>query len=724
VSVIDTATNTVTATVRVGWKPTQVTVSPDGTRAYVTNAYSRSVSVIDTSTNTVVHTVRVGWTPTQMTVSPDGARAYVTNTSSNSVSVIDTTTNTVVHTVRVGWTPTRVAIDHDGNRAYVTNTNSNSVSVIDTTTNTVIDTIGVGWKPTQVAISPDGNRAYVTNAYSNSVSVIDTATNTVIDTIGVGWKPTRVAISPDGLVYVTNTYSRSVSVIDTATNTVVDTVGVGNGPVAVAVGSAASGSGPVYTPPSPPGTPDPITGAVTGALGWIDPDGDPLTITLTSAPAYGTVTFDSVAGTYDYVPNQAGRIRAGLGLTTEDSFTVDITQPGTTTRPVIYVANVNSNTISVIAANADQPAPAALTRVEPARQAGILGQAAAQAAAAPAALAEDGFSEQVTINGIQITPDQFVVGDPIPVAWMPSDVVLTASGVIPPRAYVSIFGSGIVQVIDTDPNSATYNTVIDTIPSVHGTGATWTALSPDGAHLYVVTSDATVSVIDTATKEVTDVPVAGPWAVAVTPEGNRVYATSTGTNTVSVIDTDPDNTATYNTVIAAIAVGNYPTGVTVSPDGTRAYVANGMSGTVSVFDTATNTVIGEPIAVGNGPFSVAVNPNESLARAYVVNYMDGTVSVIDTASNTVTGETIPVGSNPISAAVSPDGSLAYVTNYSGTVSVIDTSSDTVITTIVGPGSLLGMDVAPDGNHIYVVSPSGPPDQGTLAFISIEPAGAT
>ena len=151
------------ATIGVGGTPTHIAVSPDGTRAYITNTTGKSVSVIDTTTNAIVATVRVGWTPTQVAVSPDGTRAYITNTTSNTVSVIDTTTNAIVATVRVGWTPTQVAVSPDGTRAYITNTTSKSVSVINTATNTVIATVRVGGTPTQIAVSPNGTRAYVTN---------------------------------------------------------------------------------------------------------------------------------------------------------------------------------------------------------------------------------------------------------------------------------------------------------------------------------------------------------------------------------------------------------------------------------------------------------------------------------------------------------------------------------------------------------------------------------
>jgi YVTN family beta-propeller protein len=62
-SVIDTATNTVTATVTVGSIPQGVAVNPAGTLAYVANFLSNTVSVIDTATNAVTATVTVGTNP-------------------------------------------------------------------------------------------------------------------------------------------------------------------------------------------------------------------------------------------------------------------------------------------------------------------------------------------------------------------------------------------------------------------------------------------------------------------------------------------------------------------------------------------------------------------------------------------------------------------------------------------------------------------------------------
>src|SRR5690606_10111281 len=84
-----------------------------GPYAYITNANSNSVSVIDTSTNTVIATIPVGTFPYGVAVSPNGTRVYIINELGNNVSVIDTTTNAVIATIPVGLVPTGVAVSPD-----------------------------------------------------------------------------------------------------------------------------------------------------------------------------------------------------------------------------------------------------------------------------------------------------------------------------------------------------------------------------------------------------------------------------------------------------------------------------------------------------------------------------------------------------------------------------------------------------------------------------------
>jgi YVTN family beta-propeller protein len=240
-SVIDTATNMVSATTPVGHCPDGVAVNPTGALVYVANSADWNVSVIDTATNTVTDTIPVGVAPRGVAVNLSGNRVYVTNYRDNTVSVVDTAVNSAVATVSVGNGPYGVAVNGAETYVYVANSDSNSVSVINAVTNSVTDTISVGSGPYGLVVEPAGESVYVANSWSNNVSVIDTMTNTVIASIPVGESPWGIAIDPAGSqVYVANWQDNTVSIIETETNTVTGTVSVGTSPQGIAVNQMGS----------------------------------------------------------------------------------------------------------------------------------------------------------------------------------------------------------------------------------------------------------------------------------------------------------------------------------------------------------------------------------------------------------------------------------------------------------------------------------------------------
>jgi YVTN family beta-propeller protein len=123
-----------------------------GSKVFTSNF--NTVSVIDTATNTVIATIPAGgFVLTGVAVTPDGSKVYVANSgggNGNTVSVIDTATNMVTTTIPVGSDPIGVAVTPDGSTVYVANSgggNGNTVSVIDTATNIVTTTIPVGRAP-------------------------------------------------------------------------------------------------------------------------------------------------------------------------------------------------------------------------------------------------------------------------------------------------------------------------------------------------------------------------------------------------------------------------------------------------------------------------------------------------------------------------------------------------------------------------------------------------
>lgn len=231
--------------------------------AYVAHPGSHSMSVVNIPTNKTVSTIEIGNSssdsltttasyPTDVAVTPDGSRAYVTD-GNTSVWVVDTKSNNVIGKIPSGTIPERIAITPDGKRAYVTTITCGlllcsgpgnpaefaSVNVIDLGilgTGSLVSTITLAQAPatllTGLTISPDGTHVYATGNVGNSIWVIDTATNSIIGTISTAASGFNdVSASPNGTtVYAIGwaTTSAFVDVIDTQTDTVTTSITLPN----------------------------------------------------------------------------------------------------------------------------------------------------------------------------------------------------------------------------------------------------------------------------------------------------------------------------------------------------------------------------------------------------------------------------------------------------------------------------------------------------------------
>lgn len=283
VSVIDAATNSITATIPLGGGaiPDQAVVDPSGKILYVLNQENDSIAVVNLNTGVVDSIQDTGFTGVYaLAVSPSGATLYVANNGNSTVSVVDTTSKAVTNTVLLSAPPTAMAANPQGGAVYVTLGNG-SFTVIDTATlqafnfplvggglpmgvavtpsgtrayfadtlNSivkVIDTANISEVASPdmgaqfnvgVAVNGAGTRAYVTNGLFDKLKVIDTTTHEVVGNVSVSSGPTGVCVSPAGdKVFVVNSLDRNVSIIDAATNLVITTLAFGDfgNPVAVA----------------------------------------------------------------------------------------------------------------------------------------------------------------------------------------------------------------------------------------------------------------------------------------------------------------------------------------------------------------------------------------------------------------------------------------------------------------------------------------------------------
>ena len=96
-----------------------------------------------------------------------------------------------------------------------------------------------------------------------------------------------------------------------------------------------------------------------------------------------------------------------------------------------------------------------------------------------------------------------------------------------------------------------------------------------------------------------------PWGVAITPDKSKIFLTTAGSQSVTVIDIlrllktvrtrrQPfvnDLSASADYVLARIPVGHNPRGVLLSSDGKRLFVANRLDDNLAVIDTATLHVV-------------------------------------------------------------------------------------------------------------------------------------
>jgi YVTN family beta-propeller protein len=147
--------------------PAGMALSPDGSTLYVALNGNNTLAEINTQTNALIKTIRVGNAPRQVVLADHGTVAYVSNEGgrratkagftnmsdgtpivasrqtggaiTGTVSLVDLRTGREKREIRVGLQPT--ALFQRGRALFVANSNDDSLSVIDEKTNTVAQTV-------------------------------------------------------------------------------------------------------------------------------------------------------------------------------------------------------------------------------------------------------------------------------------------------------------------------------------------------------------------------------------------------------------------------------------------------------------------------------------------------------------------------------------------------------------------------------------------------------
>jgi uncharacterized repeat protein (TIGR02543 family) len=310
-------------TIPVGTAPFFLAMSPDGTKIYVTNSggTTGTVSVVSTATDTVTATIPVGLAPVAVAFNPSGTKAYVaagTNVAGgNVVTMINVATSTVPagtpslpNPISVTGVPYGLAVSNDGASLWVSRDNGLKVSIINTSNNTVGTTFTTTGKPEGVTISPDGKRVYVP-MQTGGIAVFDAINKVQLPNLAAGVGTRHMAFSADGtFAYATNYDDNSVSeyAFDSALPTITGTAPAGvlstpytftptvtgtNATVSLLSGTLPPGltlSGGVIS-----GTPT-ASGVFTATLQASNDNGTAQLAISINIPASYSVTFDPAGG--------------------------------------------------------------------------------------------------------------------------------------------------------------------------------------------------------------------------------------------------------------------------------------------------------------------------------------------------------------------------------------------------------------------------------------------
>jgi len=237
ISVIDTATMTVTKTVTTAGQPESVVLSPDGTKLLVVN-YTGGIAILDPETLAPITTI-----PASAAVagawSEDGSMVYFlryVSTSSTELEVANASTGAVTATKSLGAFGSKAELHVlDDGRLVVDGPSSASIAVIDPS-NLSVSTVATGLS-TVGSVAVDGDVLWVaTGGGANNLVEVDLTLGKVVGKWGTGVSSQAgSALSPDGRWLYLADSTGSVVVWDTQLGQAVATVPVGKSPRSVTV---------------------------------------------------------------------------------------------------------------------------------------------------------------------------------------------------------------------------------------------------------------------------------------------------------------------------------------------------------------------------------------------------------------------------------------------------------------------------------------------------------
>jgi len=728
-------------------EPEKIVLNTATHRAYVVCESSATLCVIDTTTQSVLAHIPIplrDW-ENDILVYPGRNKVYLTSIGQGAVTVVNGATNAVETTIPLPgeFYPCSLAVDAARDRLYVANRDSNSLSVIDCATNTVLSTVPVGYSPRDVAVNgaagPGGlaGWVYVALEGQGSVAAVNPDTLAVTDiplgpdgiggpnNLGIKNRPPLGDGDPDKL-YVA-AWEGDVGVVNLETHGWIKNIAVPSQNLrCIAVFAAANrvyvsanwGGNYVYC----------INGATDTVEAAIKVEDEVSGLALHEARKKLYVADDAIGSVHVIDADPASgtfNTRIAEVEVCSDCHVSGVVVDEAADRA--YAPDPDIDTVVIIDTAADVlmhgvsvgggPGGSTVVKAVPGSGSatqlfvGHMGEYGLREIDTSTwavtnwrtgfphvggdANQQDGWVYLTRCGGAGsptvVTAIQLDTGaiTTIPIARCPHGAVFHPAT---KRLYIMSIPYGgtpgnRVSVIDADPASPTFHTVLTVLPT--GQFPVEMVLNPATGLVYVANSGSdSVTVID-------GMSVAGTIAVSQEPDGlivnastNRIYVLHGDDGTIGVID------GATNTVTATLSISGGAElddcQMAINDVTNRLYVSWVKEGSwgkpiITVVDLGTNTIIAH-ISMPLGGWDCPLAVNRRLNQIYAADGAASAVYIIDGNTNTI-AHTIPVGREPGHIAVDEAECRLYVSNYGdNSISVIQLGVGRTVSHVIAPDS--------------------------------------
>lgn len=195
-----------------GSYPKVIELSPAGDRAYVSHWVSGELSIFDTASRRLLATLRLGGTPRGLAASGDGRFLYVARFEDGAILRVELASlKTETFWKADGGAKRHLLLDPLRRRLYATDMHRGSLFAIDLNSGALLAELELGANPNTIAMSPDFHYLFASTRGPNNPAnyelpgplfgelvLVDLETLAVAERQWGGDQPTGLALSPDG----------------------------------------------------------------------------------------------------------------------------------------------------------------------------------------------------------------------------------------------------------------------------------------------------------------------------------------------------------------------------------------------------------------------------------------------------------------------------------------------------------------------------------------------